>query len=181
MLALFEAVLTQRNLSKVRIKNPKMSEFIVENLWICFQAGDLFSVEDVYIIQDLPQVLPAIREIISALDFLVNHNDQSLVEICITRVTSAIRETNSIEKFADALVDLLETCLNYNLRPVNGGPDPPHAKIASDVMSCIFLVRSSLSFLFVLRCKKVLTSSLTFHILCVNKKKILVKLMWCTK
>ena len=116
-------------------------------------------------------MLPAIREIISALDFLVNHNDQSLVEICITRVTSAIRETNSIEKFADALVDLLETCLNYNLRPVNGGPDPPHAKIASDVMSCIFLVRSSLSFLFVLRCKKVsLTSSLTFHILCVNKK-----------
>ena len=115
-------------------------------------------------------MLPAIREIISALDFLVNHNDQSLVEICITRVTSAIRETNSIEKFADALVDLLETCLNYNLRPVNGGPDPPHAKIASDVMSCIFLVRSSLSFLFVLRCKKVLTSSLTFHIFCVNKK-----------
>ena len=107
--------------------------------------------EDVYIVQDLPQVLPAIREIISALDFLVNHNDQSLVEICITRITSAIRETNSIEKFADALVDLLETCLNYNLRPVNAGPDPPHAKIASDVMSCIFLVRIcfSLSFLFV--------------------------------
>ena len=116
------------------------------------QAGDLFSVEDVYIVQDLPQVLPAIREIISALDFLVNHNDQSLVEICITRITSAIRETNSIEKFADALVDLLETCLNYNLRPVNAGPDPPHAKIASDVMSCIFLVRIcfSLSFMFVL-------------------------------
>ena len=26
-----------------------------------------------------------------------------------------------------------------NLRPMAGGPDPPHAKIASDVMSCIFL------------------------------------------
>ena len=66
------------------------------------------------------------------------------MEICITRITSAIRETNTIEKFADSLVDLLETCLNYNLRPVNGGPDPPHAKIASDVMSCIFLVSLSL-------------------------------------
>ena len=45
----------------------------------------------------------------------------------------------SIEIYADALVDLLEICLNYNLRPLNGGPDPPHAKIASDIMSRIFL------------------------------------------
>ena len=52
---------------------------------------------------------------------------------------SAIRETGTIEVYADALVDLLETCLNYNLRPLNGGPDPPHAKIASDIMSRIFL------------------------------------------
>ena len=74
-------------------------------------------------------------------DFLTNHNDQSLVEICITRLTSAIRETRSIERHAEPLVNLLETCLTYNLRPVSGGPDPPHAKIASDVMSCIFLVR----------------------------------------
>ena len=73
-------------------------------------------------------------------DFLTNHNDQSLVEICITRLTSAIRETRSIERHAEPLVNLLETCLTYNLRPVSGGPDPPHAKIASDVMSCIFLV-----------------------------------------
>ena len=73
-------------------------------------------------------------------DFLTNHNDQSLVEICITRLTSAIRETRSIERHAEPLVNLLETCLTYNLRPISGGPDPPHAKIASDVMSCIFLV-----------------------------------------
>ena len=112
--------------------------------------------------------MPAIREIISALDFLVNHNDQSLVEICITRVTSAIRETNSIEKFADALVDLLETCLSYNLRPVNGGPDPPHAKIASDVMSCIFLVRSSLS-LFCLFWDAKIKSDIS-HFVCQQKK-----------
>ena len=71
---------------------------------------------------------------------MTNHNDQSLVEICITRLTSAIRETRSIERHAEPLVNLLETCLTYNLRPVSGGPDPPHAKIASDVMSCIFLV-----------------------------------------
>ncbi len=104
-----------------------------------FQAGDLFSLEDDYIIKDLRAVLPAIREIVSEPNFTTSHNDQSLVEICITRLTSAIRETRTIEHHADALVELLETCLNYNLRPVTNGPDPPHAKIASDVMSCLFL------------------------------------------
>ena len=53
-----------------------------------FQAGDLFSLEDLQIIQDLRLVLTKIREIISAPDFGSNHNDQSLVEICITRITS---------------------------------------------------------------------------------------------
>ena len=85
--------------------------------------------------------MPVIRDVVQAPDFPINHNDQSLVEICITRLTSAIRETKSIEDHAEALVELLETCLNYNLRPVNSGPDPPHAKIASDVMSCLFMVR----------------------------------------
>lgn len=46
----------------------------------------------------------------------------------------------TIEQHAECLVRLLETCLGYNLRPVNGGTDPPHAKFASDVMPCIFLV-----------------------------------------
>ena len=109
-------------------------------LLLCFQAGDLFSLEDQSIINDFSQVLKTIQHIITQPDFLTNHNDQSLVEICITRLTSAIRETRSIELHAKDLVELLETCLCYNLRP-NGinGLDPPHAKIASDVMSCIFL------------------------------------------
>jgi hypothetical protein len=64
------------------------------------------------------------------------------VEICITRLTSAIRETGTIEQSAAALVALLDTCLCYSLRPEKNGLDPPHAKIASDVMSCIFLVSS---------------------------------------
>jgi hypothetical protein len=48
---------------------------------------------------------------------MTNHNDQSLVEICITRLTSAIRETRTIEQHAEDLVALLENCLSYNLRP----------------------------------------------------------------
>ncbi|MPC18206.1 Protein melted [Portunus trituberculatus] len=49
------------------------------------------------------------------------------------------RETGSIEQHAAALVALLQTCLNHNLRPSSQDHDPPHAKIASDVVSCIFL------------------------------------------
>lgn len=95
--------------------------------------------------------MPVIRDVVQAPDFPINHNDQSLVEICITRLTSAIRETKSIEDHAEALVELLETCLNYNLRPVNSGPDPPHAKIASDVMSCLFMVREKFDLCFFYR------------------------------
>ncbi len=106
-----------------------------------FQAGDLFSLEDDYVINDFSAAIKTIQNIITQPEFLTNHNDQSLVEICITRLTSAIRETRTIEQHAVDLVALLENCLSYNLRPVanKGGLDPPHAKIAGDVMSCIFL------------------------------------------
>lgn len=78
-------------------------------------------------------------EITSAADYVTNDNDQSVVEICITRVTSALRDTESMETHADAVVALLQSCLNHNLKP-NGDEDPPHAKIAADIISSIFLV-----------------------------------------
>ncbi|RXM29427.1 Ventricular zone-expressed PH domain-containing protein-like 1, partial [Acipenser ruthenus] len=70
-------------------------------------------------------------------DYLTNDNDQAVVEICITRITTAIRETRSIEKHGLALVSLWESCLEYNLKPHGKDDDTPHAKIASDIMSCI--------------------------------------------
>ena len=51
------------------------------------------------------------------------------------------RENGSIEKHIGALVALLESCLRHDLKPTAKDEDPPHAKIASDVMSCIFPVR----------------------------------------
>lgn len=63
------------------------------------------------------------------------------MEICITRITSAIRETESIEKHGKALIDLWESCLEHNLKPFCKDEDTPHAKIASDIMSCILQVR----------------------------------------
>lgn len=103
------------------------------------RAGDLFSVEDQKIVGDLSEVLTKIGDIASGSDFLHSDNVQSVVEICITRVTSAIRDTGTIEQHAHALVALLESCLNHDLRPSTKDEDPPHAKIASDIVSCIFL------------------------------------------
>ena len=73
-------------------------------------------------------------------DYLTNDNDQAVVEICITRITTAIRETRSIERHGGALVSLWESCLEHNLTPQGKDEDTPHAKIASDITSCILQV-----------------------------------------
>ncbi|NWW18321.1 MELT protein, partial [Falcunculus frontatus] len=101
------------------------------------RAGDLFSLEDAEIEGSLSEALEQIRIISSAADYQTNDNDQAVVEICITRITTAIRETSSIEKHGKALVALWESCLEHNLRPSGKDEDAPHAKIASDIMSCI--------------------------------------------
>ncbi|XP_041377573.1 ventricular zone-expressed PH domain-containing protein homolog 1-like [Gigantopelta aegis] len=115
---LFAEVLTRKDLSK---------------------AGDLFSLEDVAIEKDLSDVVEKICQIVDTADYEINDNDQSVVEICITRLTTAIRETNSVEKHASALVGLLEVCQRHNLTQSKKDEDPPHVKIASDIMSCLFM------------------------------------------
>ncbi|KAG1667911.1 Leucine-rich repeat protein soc-2 [Nymphon striatum] len=103
------------------------------------KAGELFSVNDGEIVSDLTEVLSRIQDIATASDYVHNNNDQSVAEICINRVTSAIRETGTIENHAQALVQLLKSCLNHDLKPSSRDEDPPHAKVAADIMSCIFL------------------------------------------
>ncbi|XP_069329147.1 ventricular zone-expressed PH domain-containing protein homolog 1 isoform X2 [Eulemur rufifrons] len=101
------------------------------------RAGDLFSLDDSEIEDSLTEALEQIKIISSSSDYQTNNNDQAVVEICITRITTAIRETESIEKHAKALVGLWDSCLEHNLRPSRKDEDTPHAKIASDIMSCI--------------------------------------------
>uniref|UniRef100_A0A3B4UD88 Ventricular zone expressed PH domain-containing 1 n=1 Tax=Seriola dumerili TaxID=41447 RepID=A0A3B4UD88_SERDU len=114
---LFSQVLGQRDLSR---------------------AGDLFSLEDTEIEDCLSQALDQIKAISCSPDYLTNDNDQAVVEICITRITTAIRETSSIELHSVALVGLWESCLEHNLTPQGENTeDTPHAKIASDITSCI--------------------------------------------
>ncbi|KAM9317768.1 ventricular zone-expressed PH domain-containing protein [Pholidichthys leucotaenia] len=114
---LFSQVLGQRDLSR---------------------AGDLFSLEDTEIEGCLSQALDQIKAISCSPDYLTNDNDQAVVEICIMRITTAIRETGSIERHSTALVGLWESCLEHNLTPQGENTeDTPHAKIASDITSCI--------------------------------------------
>ncbi|XP_071805462.1 ventricular zone-expressed PH domain-containing protein homolog 1-like [Asterias amurensis] len=115
---LFARILSQRDLSR---------------------AGDLFSIPDSEIVDDLSEALQHIQMISSSLDYLNNHNDQAVVEICITRVTTALRDTGSIEQHSEALVSLWCSCLQHNLKPLTRDEDTPHAKIASDIMSCLFM------------------------------------------
>ncbi|KAF0311000.1 Ventricular zone-expressed PH domain-containing 1 [Amphibalanus amphitrite] len=49
------------------------------------------------------------------------------------------RDTQTIEGHAAALVRLLDSCLQHDLKPSDRDEDPPHAKMASDVLACLFL------------------------------------------
>ncbi|NXK95589.1 MELT protein, partial [Formicarius rufipectus] len=101
------------------------------------RAGDLFSLEDAEIEGSLSEALEQIRIISSAADYESNANDQAVVEICVTRITTALRDTAAVERHGTALVALWESCLEHNLQPHPREEDAPHAKIASDIMSCI--------------------------------------------
>lgn len=54
-------------------------------------SGDLFQIDDNLIVTDLSQLINQIEVISSAPDFNQKINDQSVVEICLTKITSAIR------------------------------------------------------------------------------------------
>ncbi|KAJ8967516.1 hypothetical protein NQ314_002831 [Rhamnusium bicolor] len=123
---------------KINIKMHELFMQVLKNRDLS-RAGDLFSVPDSVIVNDLTDVLKEITTIASLPDYVNNDNDQSVVEICVTRVTSCIRETGSVEQHCDALVTLLESCLHHNLQVSARDEDPPHAKISSDIISCIFL------------------------------------------
>lgn len=104
-------------------------------------AGQLFTISDYDVITDLHRTLAKIKAIFNDVDYCRNTNDQSVVEIVLARVTAAIRETSSIETYAPALVDTLESCLSHRMTVIgsSGPQDTPHCKIASDLLSSLFL------------------------------------------
>lgn len=116
------------------------------------RAGDLFTVADAEIVTDITEVLKEINKIISQSSYLQKINEQSVVEICIARTLACIRDAHKAELHCKELVELLETCLAVdNLQPSTKNVDPPHAKIASDIISSIFLVSFEKIFFFLLK------------------------------
>lgn len=55
------------------------------------RAGELFAIDDRAIVKDLSELLSTIKKISSSPHYVDRHNDQSVVEICLTRIISAIR------------------------------------------------------------------------------------------
>ena len=54
-------------------------------------------------------------------------------------MSAVSRDSNKIEQIAGPLTHLLQSCLAHDLKPKNHHTQPPHAKIASDLLACLFL------------------------------------------
>ncbi|VDM79200.1 unnamed protein product, partial [Strongylus vulgaris] len=83
-----------------------------------------------------------LKEIFNTPHYVERRVDQSVVEIVIARITAAIRETGCIETYSAELVDVLDSCLNHPMTVLNSEGelvDSPHCKIASDLLSSLFL------------------------------------------
>lgn len=60
--------------------------------------------------------------------------------LCLNRDSVAFFITGTAEQHCKGLVQLLETCHQFNHKPLSKrSEDPPHAKISADIISCIFL------------------------------------------
>lgn len=84
------------------------------------QAGDLFTVADQAIVNDLTEVVNKIAEITSLPDYINNDNNQSVVEICITRVTSCIRYHFLDSSSGVIIMSVLSQLFNLLRRYKNG-------------------------------------------------------------
>lgn len=58
----------------------------------------------------------------------------------ITSIFFGYRQTESIEQHTAALVQILEACQGHSMAYLKGNDCPPHAKVASDIITCLFNV-----------------------------------------
>ncbi|CAD5211004.1 unnamed protein product [Bursaphelenchus okinawaensis] len=107
------------------------------------RAAQLFAVSDYDIITELHPALSKIKAIVSQDDYCHSVQDQSVVELVLSRITAAIRETNCIETYAPSLIDLFETCL-LNAKTQKRHQNA-HEKLAGELMSTLFLYHSKQS------------------------------------
>ena len=122
------------------------------------RAGNLFTMSNEILLKNFPRTLEILKSMIDSRKYINNLNEQSIVEIVLTRCISALRETKMIINYYDDLLELLEICLKYNLNNRNSyrnsvvgdyemdkmatyNNTTPHANIVSDILSSILLVK----------------------------------------
>ncbi len=125
------------------------------------RAGELFNISNEILLQDFATTIDIIKNIVDNRKYLNQLNEQSIVEIVLTRCISALRlvslikknlrqvlklifffrDTKIITNYHEELLDLLEICLKYSLHKNDDNKtNTPHANIVSDIFSCILLV-----------------------------------------
>ncbi|PIC49840.1 hypothetical protein B9Z55_008313 [Caenorhabditis nigoni] len=127
-------------------------------------SAQLFNVSHYDVITDMSNTFTCLKEIINDPTYPSNKVDQSVVEIVIARLTAAIRETGSIESYAAELVDVLDEVLKHPMTTLNEKSrdvDSPHCKIASDLLSSLFLHYGK---------KSVMTLTIPVALKCLNSE-----------
>ena len=99
-----------------------------------------------------PRETSSIDKHTKALVSLLAMCEKQTVLYCINYQQLSPRETSSIDKHTKALVSLLAMCQKHRLAQANKDEDPPHAKIASDIMSCLFMVSPSQNAFYLVVC-----------------------------
>ncbi|GMS85080.1 hypothetical protein PENTCL1PPCAC_7255 [Pristionchus entomophagus] len=104
-------------------------------------AGQLFSISDYDVITDLHTTFARLKDIFNAPGFLEREVDKEVVSIVVTRITAAIRTTNSMETYCAEMVDVLVAALRHPMVVLEKGDvvDSPHCKIATELISSLFL------------------------------------------
>ncbi|GMT17009.1 hypothetical protein PFISCL1PPCAC_8306, partial [Pristionchus fissidentatus] len=104
-------------------------------------AGQLFSISDYDVITDLHTTFARLKDIFNAPGFLDREVDKEVVSIVVTRITAAIRTTNSMETYCAEMVDVLTAALRHPMVVLEKGEivDSPHCKIATELISSLFL------------------------------------------
>ncbi|CAJ0957774.1 unnamed protein product, partial [Mesorhabditis belari] len=112
-------------------------------------ASQLFAISDYDVISDLHAVFARIKEILNEREYAKKKDDQSVVELLLARILTAIRETNSIETYCAELVDVLDCCLRHPMSLRSGEKsytemragtrDSAHCKIALEILSSLFM------------------------------------------
>lgn len=77
------------------------------------RAGELFAIDDRAIVKDLSELLATIKKISNSPYYIDRHNDQSVVEICLTRIISAIRYVDESQQIVVIIINIMMMILFF--------------------------------------------------------------------